>query len=329
MVEGADDGAAAAACDATAAGAPLGGAAGEAARAPVERDIDLRTAALSESELYDRITWRRAPLLLRNAVPLAERCALAAAPAFRADATQRRFACGATACRITGRERCGSCTMLELIGAPTCADEAKTPPVCNWKLASERQQSQMAMAKRRGGLLAGRMTLNDTLGFRQMPARLRHGDGGPPLPALGRAWLQSTSRSLWGGSSGSGSGFHYHNSAYNVLFFGTKHWVLTPPRYAGITDLPADAWPDADAKAALPDGLPLRFTQHAGDLVIVPPQWGHSTLSDGFTLGLGVLWCDHRWVNVTGGQCHKDTVYDGAKPRTRAGKGRGRGRGRR
>ena len=54
-----------------------------------------------------------------------------------------------------------------------------------------------------------------------------------------------------------------------------------------------------------------------------------STLSDGFTLGLGVLWCDHRWVNVTGGQCHKDTVYDGAKPRTRAGKGRGRGRGRR
>ena len=333
MAEGADDGAAAAACDATGGwGAPLGGAAGEAARsAQWGRDIDLRTAALSESELYESYHLASRPLLLHNAIPLAERCALAAtAPAFRADATQRRFACGATAYpEITGRERCGSYTMLELIGAPTCTDEAKTPPVCNWKLAAERQQSQMAMAKRRGGLLAGRMTLNDTLGFRQMPARLRHGDGGPPLPALGRAWLQSTSRSLWGGSSGSGSGFHYHNSAYNVLFFGTKHWVLTPPRYAGITDLPADAWPDADAKAALPDGLPLRFTQHAGDLVIVPPQWGHSTLSDGFTLGLGVLWCDHRWVNVTGGQCHKDTVYDGAKPRTRAGKGRGRGRGRR
>ena len=96
-----------------------------------------------------------------------------------------------------------------------------------------------------------------------------------------------------------------------------------PTLFKGLKDL------DADAKAARPDGLPRRFTQHAGDLVIGPPQWGHSTLSDGFTLGLGVLWCDHRWVNVTGGQCHKDTVYDGAKPRTRAGKGRGRGRGRR
>ena len=24
--------------------------------------------------------------------------------------------------------------------------------------------------------------------------------------------------------------FHYHNPAYNVLFFGTKKWMITPPR---------------------------------------------------------------------------------------------------
>ena len=63
--------------------------------------------------------------------------------------------------------------------------------------------------------------------------------------------------------------------------------------------------------------------------MIVPPQWGHSTLSDGFTLGLGVLWCDHRWVNVTAGVCHKSTVFDDVAPVSkRKGKGKGRGRGR-
>ena len=150
------------------------------------------------------------------------------------------------------------------------------------------------------------------------------------MDMMRRAWSQATSRALWGGTAYSGSGFHYHNAAYNFLFFGTKQWMLTPPRYTGISDLDSLDWPDAPARAALPDGLPLRFTQRAGDLVIVPAQWGHSTLSDGsFTLGLGVLWCDHRWVNVTAGVCHKSTVFDDVAPVSkRKGKGKGRGRGR-
>ena len=110
------------------------------------------------------------------------------------------------------------------------------------------------------------------------------------------------------GAAGSGSGFHYHNAAYNLLFFGVKEWMLTPPRHAGISDLDSLEWPDAPSQAHLPKGLPLRFTQRPGDLVIVPSQWGHSTLSHGgFSLGLGVLWCDARWVNLTGGNCHLET----------------------
>ena len=76
-------------------------------------------------------------------------------------------------------------------------------------------------------------------------------------------------------------------------------------RYAGLSDLDSLDWPDKPTQSRLPEGLPLRFTQRAGDLVIVPAQWGHSTLSDGgFTLGLGVLWCDQRWMNVSAGECH-------------------------
>ena len=134
---------------------------------------------------------------------------------------------------------------------------------------------------------------------------LRHDSDTPPLRMMTRSWSLATSGALWGGTAFSGSGFHYHNPAYNLLFFGTKQWMITPPRYAGLSDLDSIDWPDQGSKEHLPDGLPIRFTQRAGDLVIVPAQWGHSTLSDGgFTLGLGVLWCDQRWMNLSAGECH-------------------------
>jgi hypothetical protein len=96
-----------------------------------------------------------------------------------------------------------------------------------------------------------------------------------------------------------------HRHAYVRLL---SNACLLPPsnnRYAGLSDLDSLDWPDKPTQSRLPEGLPLRFTQRAGDLVIVPAQWGHSTLSDGgFTLGLGVLWCDQRWMNVSAGECH-------------------------
>ena len=118
-----------------------------------------------------------------------------------------------------------------------------------------------------------------------------------------RSWQQYSSCSIWGGTQRSGSTFHYHNAAVNVLFFGTKLWTVTPPRWAGITDLDPDAWPDTGARAVLPRGMPLYFTQRAGDVLILPEQWGHSTLSVNFTVGLGMLWCGKRLTNLTGA-CH-------------------------
>ena len=100
-----------------------------------------------------------------------------------------------------------------------------------------------------------------------------------------QAWSKYTSCSLWGGTANSGSGFHYHNAAVNVLFFGKKRWFITPPRYAGISDIEALEWPDRTSAEALPQGLPYRYTQLAGDIVILPSQWGEPITAEGVHLG--------------------------------------------
>ena len=269
--------------------------------------IDQR-AGLSEEEYYREYFLKGRPVLIRNAVSLAERCALAATSSPMRQAVKGlSFTCGATAYpELTGRRTCGRFGFLDLISSPRCHDANRTRPVCNWKLGRMKGK-HVGDWNRQGVDLAA--------GFREMPKRLRHPPDLPPVRMMRRAWSVSTSRALWGGTAWSGSGFHYHNPAYNVLFFGQKKWMITPPRFAGISDLDSIDWPDAPSQARLPQGLPLRFTQRAGDLVIVPPQWGHSTLSDGgFTLGLGVLWCDQRWINVSAGQCHlSGSTWDKAR----------------
>ena len=145
--------------------------------------------------------------------------------------------------------------------------------------------------------------MNQTASFRLLPPWLRQSASTAPLPQLRRAWGRYTSCSLWAGTAQSGSGYHYHNAAVNALFFGLKHWKVAPPRWAGLTDLDTDAWPDPHAAAYLPRGLPLRFTQRPGDVVLLPEQWGHATLSDNVTLGLGMLWCGVRLTGLTG-SCH-------------------------
>jgi len=95
---------------------------------------------------------------------------------------------------------------------------------------------------------------------------------------------------------------HFHSSAYNIVFFGTKHWLLTPPRFAGISGAASTTWRDKHAPRDLPAGagLPIRCAQGPGDMVVVPHHWGHATVNDAFSVGVGDLFCDTRLSHLIG-----------------------------
>ena len=193
--------------------------------------IDMRSPDLSASEYYHEYFLKGRPLLIRNAVSLDERCALACSrKEMHAAAGQRKFHCGATAYpELTGRKSCGHFNFLELRDQPRCDDVNRTRPLCNWKLGRMRQHT---LGDVKNGIDWNADGVNLAAGFKEMPERLRHKPELPPIRMMRGAWSISTSRALWGGTAWSGSGFHYHNPAYNVLFFGTKKWMITPPRYA-------------------------------------------------------------------------------------------------
>jgi len=86
------------------------------------------------------------------------------------------------------------------------------------------------------------------------------------------------------GPAGSGAPLHYHNAAFNALAYGKKGWVLVPPANASFSNKPA-----ADMAQALagdgPKGV-LRCVQNAGDVLVVPPSWGHLTLNLAASIGV-------------------------------------------
>jgi hypothetical protein len=110
---------------------------------------------------------------------------------------------------------------------------------------------------------------------------------------------------------------HFHGAAYNVQFFGTKRWMLIPPRYTAISGAPSTSF-TALAKSQLPAGLPLRCVQGPGDMLILPSTWGHATINSGFNLGIGNLFCDRAMTNLTmtdGARCGSFPDISSTHPR--------------
>ena len=136
----------------------------EAQRA--ECQIDQRVG-LSADDFFKEYFLPGRPVLLRDVMPLRERCAFARAAPSMAQPLQRRHSCGRTAYpNLTGQRKCGAFTLRDLNSHPACADKEKTRPIC--------------VQKPGGGRGAGKDSVNTTECFKDMPTNYRYEDAQPP-----------------------------------------------------------------------------------------------------------------------------------------------------
>jgi len=239
--------------------------------------IDQRSR-LTEEEYYHEYYRTGRPVLIRGAMSLAQRCAFQRSAPGMQRPRSKRHSCGGTAYpNLTGQKICGVFSMEDLNGAePHCEDAGRTRPVC--------------VTKPRNGV-------NESDEFRNAPACFRYEEEFPPMSFMSRAWRVAAARQFFMGGDRSGAAFHFHGAAYNVLFFGIKEWILTPPRYSGVSGGASISWPE-NARAFLPPGLPLRCTQGPGDMILLPRHWGHATVNRRFSMGIGDLYCDRELANL-------------------------------
>ena len=90
------------------------------------------------------------------------------------------------------------------------------------------------------------------------------------------------------GPSGSGAHWHYHQAAFNSLYFGEKKWFLLPPGVRHVSNAHPSTWSQAwrarvrarvDAGASAGEGAALdaevlTCTQREGDVLYIPSMWG-------------------------------------------------------
>ena len=194
--------------------------------------------------------------------------------------------CGRTAYpSLTDQAFCGMFSYLDLNSHPACNDPGHTLPICVTKPSG-----------------VGDLGLNMSGSlWSQLPTKFRYEATLPPVSMLRESWVNAGSHQLFAGGNGSGAALHFHGAAYNVVFFGVKHWLLTPPRFAGISGAASSVWRDRHAPRDLPagSGMPFRCTQGPGDMVLVPYHWGHATVNEAFSIGIGDLFCDTRLGSLT------------------------------
>ena len=161
-------------------------------------------------------------------------------------------------------------------------------PIDGWSDAATRAIRALpgyaqAMVDRVAGVTRG-----ETDGSRKRGARLDEAAGASTLraewdkpaflaeaPAL-NATLGAESIQFYLGGTGSGTQPHWHTASWNAVLRGRKRWLLWPPERASYAQLHVAISVDA-ARAA--GGEPLVCEQREGDVLIVPPLWGHATIN--------------------------------------------------
>lgn len=82
------------------------------------------------------------------------------------------------------------------------------------------------------------------------------------------------------GTQGSGAPVHFHNTAWNNLFYGMKRWYLFPPSHNLMGKRQVLDWIEHDLPELKQEGFePFECVQHQGDVLVVPELWGHAVLN--------------------------------------------------
>ena len=82
---------------------------------------------------------------------------------------------------------------------------------------------------------------------------------------------------------------------------GRKRWLLFPPESAFYSELHPLEWLRRRVRG--PAGQPpaLECVQRAGDVLYVPPLWGHGTINLGETVGMAAPFALRVGVDYAGG----------------------------
>ena len=118
---------------------------------------------------------------------------------------------------------------------------------------------------------------------RQQPStRERFSPSGRHQRTLRRRGSSGESIQFYLGGVGSGTQPHWHAGSWNALLRGRKKWLLWPPERASY----AHSHVATSAEAAVAaGGEPLVCEQRAGEVILVPPLWGHATINQAPALG--------------------------------------------
>eukprot|EP00522_Entomoneis_paludosa_P004477 CAMPEP_0172475438 /NCGR_PEP_ID=MMETSP1065-20121228/69870_1 /TAXON_ID=265537 /ORGANISM="Amphiprora paludosa, Strain CCMP125" /LENGTH=932 /DNA_ID=CAMNT_0013233641 /DNA_START=1 /DNA_END=2795 /DNA_ORIENTATION=- len=236
-------------------------------------DIDVLYSITREDFFKDYFLPGR-PFVLKNFVPHEE---IAAFTKDRWDSTEefdvhkRNWKVGPTAYpSITDQEYCDKkMTILELEDSKECDDMPGVPMEVAWHPSEEDFTDLWPMYEGE--------ELFKKSGWRNMEEFF--GPRGEHAEKL--AWQ------VFFGGDGSGATYHWHGPAFNNLYAGTKQWRIAPPLYKGFTGMPArHAQKYLDEKET---SIVMGCVQHAGDTMYIPENWGHSTLTHGFTIGSAVI----------------------------------------
>jgi hypothetical protein len=133
------------------------------------------------------------------------------------------------------------------------------------------------------------------------------------------------------GTAGSGAPVHFHNTAWNQLFYGRKHWHLLPPGRNLMGKKQVLEWLEEDWGRLAVEGFePIGCVQQQGDVIIVPESWGHAVLNilDSVAVASEVMGPIYRTPVVRSLQALSRASGQGsAKEGSRKGGGKGDGAG--